>query len=255
VGEEAGLPLWREAVEQMSAPHDWTVHCAPEHSEVFAGGRAGLAVSPTLNLDKELRFHLAADIHRFVGGLVGENASQQELRRYADSLWSQNHRFLLTRDLDAARNYVRERYADAPLARYGLLASSKDKLLPRHGVDNTFQTTKRLRVGPWYNAPTSDPSSCCNLETVATEFASQGLELDLAVLAWGSDLLRRSGAWSDDLSGKYQRAVRSRLELRRNAYRVLLTRGRDGTIVFLPRSPEFDETATYLNEAGFRHLS
>jgi hypothetical protein len=254
IGEEAGLPLWRDALQQLDAPEGWTVHCAPEHSEIFRGGSFSLSVSPTLNLDKELRFHLAANIHRFVGGLVDGETAIQKLKDLADGLWSQDHRFLITRELEVAKNYVRERYQDAPLARYGLLASSKDKLLPRYGVDNTFQTTKRLRVGPWYNAPANDPASCCNLEAVATEFASQGLELDCAVVAWGSDLRRLDGQWSDDLSGRYKRAVVDRLILRKNVYRVLLTRGRDGTVVYVPRAAELDDTAAWLIEAGFREL-
>lgn len=254
-GEEVGLPLWREALEKLDAPSKWTVHCAPAHAETFHGGTFALSVIPSLNLDKELRFHLSNDIHQYVAGLLDGTRSAEELRNIADSLWTQNHRFLITRDLEVAKTYVKERYQDAPLARYGLLASSKDKLLPEYGVDNTFQTTKRLRVAPWYNAPPSDPSSCCNLESVATEFASQGLELDFAVAAWGSDLRRVNGQWSDDLSGKYQRKVRSRLTLRKNVYRVLLTRGRDGTALFVPRSPQLDETAAWLQECGFKTIS
>ena len=45
---------------------------------------------------------------------------------------------MLTRDIDAAKAYLRERYADAKFAHYGLIASSKDKWLPAHGVDSTF---------------------------------------------------------------------------------------------------------------------
>lgn len=254
VGEEAGLPLWREALDALKAPGDWTVHCAPVHSEIFHGGRFAMSVNPTLNLDTELRFHHTADVHRFVGGLIDGTVSAEELRSRADHLWSQAHRFLIVRDLDTAKDYVRTRYSDAPHARFGLLASSKDKILPRYQVDNTFQTTKRLREGAWYNAPSSDPASCRHLETVATEFASQGLELDFAVLAWGSDLRRVSGQWSDDLSGKYQRKVKDRLTLRKNVYRVLLTRGRDGTVVFVPPTPELDETAAWLASCGLREL-
>src|SRR5262249_18005798 len=147
------------------------------------------------------------------------------------------HRFLATRDLEAAKAYLRERYADANEARFGLLASSKDKWLPDFGVDNSFQTTKRLRVGPWYNAAPSDPSSCCQLETVATEFSSQGLELDCALVAWGSDLLWTDRGWSMKNSRGTRGKLKDPLALRKNVYRVLLTRGRDGTVVYLPSDP------------------
>lgn len=161
---------------------------------------------------------------------------------------------LLTRDLQTGRDYLRERYGEAPGARFGLLASSKDKLLPEHGVDNTYQTTKKLREGPWYNAEAANPLSCCRLDTVATEFSSQGLELDCALLAWGSDFLRENERWSMRLASGTRGRLRDPLALRRNVYRVLLTRGRDGTLVFVPRQDAFDSTAEYLLRCGFRSL-
>lgn len=253
VGEEVGVPLWRTAIESVSNPRNWTVHCAPHLAEHFHGGAFGIRVVPQLNLDTELRFHLASDVHSFVEGLLSEE-NPSHLRQLSSSLDSKAFRLLVTRDLNVAKAYLRERFSKAPLARYGLLASSKDKLLLRFGIDNTFQTTKQLRVGPWYNAESSDPQSCCQLQHVATEFSSQGLELDFALLAWGSDLRRVAGRWSDDLSRKYRRPVRDRLALRKNVYRVLLTRGREGTIVFVPHAPELDETWAYLQDAGFREL-
>jgi hypothetical protein len=253
VGEEVGVPLWRAAIERVAPAGDWTVHCPPTLAEEFPGGAYRVAVAPQLNLDRELRFHLAKDVHRYVERLLADDAPA-DAADIAAELHRGGHRFLVTRDLGAAKAYVRERYGESPLARYGLVASSKDRVLPRHGVDNTFQTTKRLREGPWFNASPTDPRSCCHLEDVATEFASQGLELDFAVLAWGSDYRRRDGKWSDDLSSGYRRRVLDRLALRRNVYRVLLTRGRDGTVVFVPPTAELDETWLHLRDAGFAAL-
>ncbi len=126
--------------------------------------------------------------------------------------------------------------------------------LPSFGVDNTFQTTKQLRVGPWYNAPPTDSQSCCQLETVATEFSSQGLELDCALLAWGSDLLGAGDDWSIEFAGKNRPPLKDPLTVRKNVYRVLLTRGRDGTVVFVPPDLRMDATAEWLSAAGFRDL-
>ena len=127
----------------------------------------------------------------------------------------------------------------------------------RHvGVDNSFHTTQKLKVGPWYNAPASDPRSCRSLTTVATEFQSQGLELDMAILSWGTDLRRNHGAFTNDLATRYKGKVRDALTLRRNAYRVLLTRGRDGTVLYVPRIAELDETFEWLRaSAGVRLLT
>lgn len=253
VGEEGGVPLWREAVQRSAHAAEWTVHGAPAFAEMFTQLRAGSRWHPVLNLDTEIRFHLTPKVHQYVAGLL-DGESAERLSALADELHSGGHRFLLTRDLDAAKGYLRERYADAQYARYGLVASSKDKWLPSFGVDNTFQTTRRLRVGPWYNAPPSDAQSCCRLDTVATEFSSQGLELDCALLAWGSDLLWDGGAWSVEFSGRNRPPLKDPLTVRKNVYRVLLTRGRDGTVIYLPSDTRLDATVERLRDAGVRQL-
>jgi len=65
------------------------------------------------------------------------------------------------------------------------------------------------------------------------------------------------GAWDNSRAKRYQRStgVRDALTLRKNAYRVLLTRGRDGTVVFVPPVAELDETAALLEAAGCRLLA
>lgn len=194
VGEEVGIPLWEAAIRRSNRSSEWTIHGAPVQTEAFRAISAQCRWDRRLSLDTEIRFHLTPKVHEFVAGLNEVPAVQ--LSTLADELHAGGHRFLITRDLDAARAYLHERYADAMFARYGLLASSKDKLLPAFSVDNTFQTTKRLRVGPWYNVDPTDQQSCCQLETVATEFSSQGLELDGTLLAWGSDLIWKDGRWS-----------------------------------------------------------
>ncbi len=252
-GEEGGIALWQKAVSKSSAANGWTVHAAPAVGEVFHGTPGKLRCGSVLDLDTEIRFHLTPKVHEFVSGLLDGRAFA-ELSALADELHKGGHRFLLTRDLDATRSYLLERYADARFARYGLVASSKDKWLPKFGIDNTFQTTKQLRVGPWYNADPTDPRSCCRSATVATEFSSQGLELDCALLAWGSDLLWERNQWSIAYSGTNRPPLKDPLAVRKNVYRVLLTRGRDGTVVFVPPDIRMDATFSRLRDIGMRAL-
>jgi hypothetical protein len=254
VGEEGGAQLWANAIGHASRSGEWTVHGSPSFAHVFQSVRVSTQWSPGLNLDTEIRFHLTPKVHQFVGGLV-DGAEAAVLRPVADELFESTHRFLISRDLTKAKTYLRDRYSDAKEARFGMLASSKDKWLPAFGVDNSFQTTKRLRVGPWFNAAPTDPASCCQLETVATEFSSQGLELDCALVAWGSDLLWSEQGWSMSDSRGTRGFVKDPLALRKNVYRVLLTRGRDGTVVFVPNDPRFDQTFGRLVEAGIRPLA
>ena len=126
------------------------------------------------------------------------------------------------------------------------------------GVLNDFQSTKRVKFGPWYGDDEHDYDgrSCRRLDTCVTEFGAQGLELDAALLAWGTDFVRAGGAWSNGRARGYKKGakVKDPFQLRMNAYRVLLTRGRDATVVFVPPLTELDETYGYLCEAGMMVL-
>ncbi len=262
VGEERGLVQWREALERSPAPGKWTVHAPAGLEPLFAGFAGGSRWTPALNLDTEIRFHLAGDLHRFVSGVLEGEAGAAS--RVSEHLWSplgresDGLRLWLTRDLDAGREYLRERFQSEPGTRYGLLASSRDKVLPEYGVNNDWQATKTLRVGPWFCEGDEHPGSCRHLTTVATEFAAQGLELDMALLCWGSDFIRQDGEWSTDLARGHGKRGRARpidpYQMRVNAYRVLLTRGREGAVVFVPPDALFDETFEHLLACGFRPL-
>jgi hypothetical protein len=157
VGEEGGAGLWAEALAAVRKPDEWIVHGASHLTSFFSGTSTPNRCAEVLNLDTEIRFHLTPKVHQFIAALLNA-APTEQLRFLADELYAGTHRFLVTRDLEQARTYLRDRYADAINARYGLLASSRDKWLAPLGVDNSFQTTKKLRVGPWYNAPPDDPS-------------------------------------------------------------------------------------------------
>ena len=131
-----------------------------------------------------------------------------------------------------------------------------DRDLIHFGVRNDYQWTKNLKVGPWYVDGDGSPVSCRRLEEVVTEFAAQGLELDAALLAWGTDFVRTAGAWSSANARGYKKGshIRDAHRLRMNAYRVLLTRGRDGTILFVPKLAALDETWDYLAACGVKAL-
>jgi len=255
-GEEGGLVQWRHAIEGCKKPESWMVHGASKALEVFSGSAVSAGSSERLNLDTEIRFHLATDLHGFVAKVLEGGDGSAESSRIAEGLFAGGYRLHLTRDLEVAKSYLRERYREARDARFGMVASSKDKVLEDFGILNGFQDTKRLRVGPWFGEGESNPLSCRHLKEVVTEFQAQGLELDAVLLAWGTDLLRKDGHWSNALARGYKRGakVKDPFQLRVNAYRVLLTRGRDGTVVFVPAIPQLDETFEHLRRSGFRVL-
>jgi hypothetical protein len=257
VGEEAGLVQWRWAVERSPRSREWTVHAPAAVATEFAGSVVPVKTTPQLNLDTELRQHLARDLHRVVAGLLGAEPADS-LAQVAQQLERDGFHLRLTRSLDVAKSYLRERYRDNPDARFGMLASSKDRDLPSFGVPNEFQATKNVRIGAWYGDPEESYTgrSCRRLDTCVTEFAAQGLELDATLLAWGTDFVMSAGTWSNAKARGYQRKahVRNPFQLRVNAYRVLLTRARDACVVFVPGLPEMDETFTHLEDCGFKNL-
>ncbi len=257
VGEEAGLGQWRTAVEQAKEVGNWSVHGPEKADSLFEGSAIPFHASNLLNLDTEIRFHLAKDIHLFIERLL-EGDSISDNYRMAQYLENQSYHLRITRELDIAKAYLQERYKENKEARFGLLASSKDKDLIEFDVYNDFMSTKRIRFGPWYtdDEDATGNYSCRNLEIVVTEFGAQGLELDATLLAWGTDLVRRNGKWSNAKARGYKRGahVRNPFQLRLNAYRVLLTRGRDAIVVFVPPLQEMDETWNYLSSSGFKAL-
>jgi hypothetical protein len=257
IGEEGGLAQWRQAIEGSASPESWVVHGPPQVGEVFEGSMIRFEETPALNLDTEIRFHLASDLHKYVRQLL-EGQPSHGAAVLAENLEKLGYHLRITRDRKAAEAYLKERYAENPEARYGLVASSKDRDLEKFGIANDYQSTKQVRYGPWYSDPEDAQGghSCRNLKDAVTEFGAQGLELDAVLLAWGTDFMREKGKWTNRKARGYQRRayIKNPYQLRLNSYRVLLTRGRDGTVIFIPPLPELDETCEYLQNSGFRRL-
>ena len=255
IGEEGGLVQWCRAIEGSRQPAGWAVHGPPEVSSFFAS--VNFVPSSSLSLDEELRFHAARTLHSYIAGLLDGNEPRLS-SQVAATLERDGYHLRITRHLHTAKEYLRERYGDDPDARYGLLASSRDRSLQTFGIPNGYGATKRVRFGPWYCDSEADPSrrSCRHLEDCVTEFGAQGLELDAVLLAWGTDFRRVTGSWSSNEARKYQHPdrVKDPHQLRVNAYRVLLTRGRDANVVFVPPLAEMDETFDFLASSGFTKL-
>lgn len=248
-GEEGGLRQWGEAARPPKASERWTVHCPPK----IAGEFPGLEVQTheRLDLTVTLRSRRAEHLHHWVH-LVLEGsislAARQAVRIHADA-----YPVYVTRDLDEARRYVRERFDGEPSKRTGLLASSHAKSLPAHGVDNAYMATSRMNVARWYNAPPGQPDASNALTQPVTEFSCQGLELDLPIVCWGEDYRWSGELWNlKPIRRRYQQEDPE--QLLRNTYRVLLTRGRDGMVIWIPPVPQLDATEIALLGAGVRPI-
>ncbi len=254
VGEEGGLGQWHSAVER-SAAGGWIVHGPPHVMEAFDGYQS-FRSSDALHLGRELRFHLASDVDRFADGLLsGEEAEM--LSAIAEGLEKAGFHLRVTRDLGLAKSYLSERYREHADARYGIVASSRAVELKDLGINNKLGPFSGFRYGPWFVKGEDDPRSCRSFHDCVTEFGCQGLELDSVLLAWGTDFIRENGMWTNRLMMKYRSPgqIRDASQLRRNSYRVLLTRARDANVVWVHGNPDLDETFEHLVRSGFRLLT
>lgn len=258
IGEEAGTGQWIDAITKSPLREQWTVHASGGLQELSGQAPVSHRIAGVLNLDQELRFHQASDLHRFVEILLSDSPID-EARTLSERLARDGYHLRISRDLELAKAYLRERYAENLEARFGLVASSRDRDLERFGVRNGYQDTKLLKYGPWYSDPEDHPDgrSCRTLRDCVTEFGAQGLELDAALVAWGTDYEFRGRAWSNANARGYKEKgrVRSASQLRMNSYRVMLTRGRDANVVFVPGIGRLDETYGRLVGAGFVELA
>jgi len=257
---EAGIGAWLEATSK-SFPH-WRIHISSRLTDSeYAAGNALQMVKTASTTHMEDDLHLAVSMRSFraenVSGFVKALLDREPpkardlLKQFAD-----RYPLAITRNLDAARDWLRSRARGSE--RFGLVASSKAIRLKPHAVDI------RVKVNPvhWFLNEKEDIRSSYYLEDAATEFQVQGLELDWACVTWDGDLRCTKDTWSyHDFRGSKWINV-SNADNRnylRNAYRVLLTRARQGMIIFVPpgdsrdptRLPEFyDPTFRYLSDIG-----
>ncbi len=243
LGEEAGLSQWNDAID--GSGEKWTVHCPSKVAERFSAADR-LEVNEHLNLDVSLRTHLAEDVQAWVHQLL--SGSLEAAAPLCQRMEDQGYRLYVTRELKRAVRYVRERYQTEEEKRFGFLGSSKGRL-NSFGIPTDFYSTQRMKVGPWYYDPPGSGESCCQLTSAATEFQCQGLELDLPIVGWGADLHWAGRGWQSPPQKRSQ--ARDPHLLRLNSYRVLLTRGRDGSVLYVPDGePQFDADYEALKSAG-----
>lgn len=249
-GEESGIGGWFNALESEHATSNWKVYAPPRFSKDFPGKE--VIEYEELDLNRTLRSKQAEELHSWVANLL--SGKLRDANTIAERISLQNFPIFVTRNLGEAKDYVSSRFSGELNKRYGILASSKDRVLPSYGIKNDFQSTKLVKTAKWYNNNLGEPGSCCNFEEVVTEFGCQGLELDMAIVAWGNDFLWNGAAWE-------LRKMRTQIpqadpfQLRLNSYRVLLTRSREGVVIFVPPTSEFDLTEHALLAAGAKILT
>jgi hypothetical protein len=170
-GEEAGIEGWNQALDSESATSNWKIYAPPRFRNSFPD--KNVTIVEQLDLSKSLRSRRAEDLHDWVTKVLEGNLSSASI--IAHKIFHSGFKIHLTRDLEEAKKFISMLYVDEPSKRYGLLASSKDLSLPKYGILNGFQDTKKIKYARWYNNQLGEEGSSNNLQDVVTEFGCQGL--------------------------------------------------------------------------------
>ena len=263
---EGGIGLWIQALNETFP--DWQVYISDRLTDKeYAEGNVAalLAGNPNVHLEQNLhlavsqRSYRAETLSLFVHQLLDLDVPAARAT-YADI--RERYPIVLTRDLDKAKQWLREHARGSE--RYGMLVSSKAFRLKPLAIDIRSQAD----IVPWFLNPITDIRSSLFLEDVATEFDIQGLELDWTCLVWDGDFRfdpKRHG-WQhfNFRSDRWQNINQAEgRAYQLNAYRVLLTRARQGMVICIPegnpddatRLPEFyDPTYEYFKGLGIEEI-
>jgi Uncharacterized conserved protein (DUF2075) len=272
---ERGLAEWGAALtERRLTSSTWQVIAAPD---IVTGGEAtawqslfATGTSPDW-VERDKRLHLSTSVRSYrclaitqwVNNLLeGQIASARQIAQDTDDF-----PVYVTRSLEKARRWLLE--SARGNRRCGLVTTSGARRLRGDGLGVTLSANELSDVANWYLLPKGDIRSSNALEVAANEYTCQGLELDYVGVCWDGDLLwdQASAAWKPRrLTGSQWQTV-TNPDTKRwaiNKYRVLLTRARIGSVIWVPEGSIDDPTrdcvvrnniAGILSEAGVRHLS
>lgn len=213
-----------------------------------------------LHLKTSIRSFRADKQCQFVDNLLDNNPAAA--KRIYDEICAK-YPVYVTRDYSKAKAWVRGQVRGSQ--RCGVLACSSAQRLKPEGI----YVPTEIDVKNWFLAPSDDLRSSNMLEVVASEFKVQGLEIDWAIVCWDQDLRRKNHKEWDHYSFRGTKWMhRNKAEQKRylvNSYRVLLTRARQGMVIFVPKGVDaeedptrkhtcYDEIFNYLKLCGIKEL-
>jgi hypothetical protein len=240
---EAGIAEWINALE-LHFP-SWEVHISSRIALPEYGSKSQVEqflASPRTHSDEHL--HLAVSMRSFRAEALSEWVghlldNEPDAARATYKTIEAAYPIYLTRDLARARAWLRMRARGTE--RFGLVASSGAQRLRPEGI----HIKAKIEPANWFLNDSADVRSSYYLEDVASEFAVQGLELDWVGVCWDGDYYHKDGRWlCQAFKGTKWQAVSDefrRLYLK-NSYRVILTRARQGMVLFVPKGDTSDRT-------------
>jgi len=261
---EAGIGEWLDSVNHFFP--GWQVYISSRLTDSeYAAGYALEKLAARSDVIYKDELHLAVSMRSFRAehvSLLVKQILDLELSDARTTLERvrNNYPIVLTRSLGQAKQWLRERALGSE--RYGIVVSSQAERLKPHAID----VKSPMDPIHWFLDDKADVRSSYYLEDVATEFDVQGLELDWACLTWDADFRYSQEGWEhwSFKGSSWQRINKQERRIyQKNAYRVLLTRARQGMVIVVPegdskdhtRNPDFyDGTFEYLKRVGLTCL-
>ncbi len=259
---EAGISEWIKSLNHSFK--NWHIYVSDKLTDSeYAAGEALKLLQEHKNVEYKNDLHLAVSLRSFraenqsllVKNLLDLNIIEARINY---KLLKDKYPIVITRDLQKAKKWLKEKARGSE--RYGMVVSSQAERLKPHAID----VKSPMDPIHWFLDGKDDVRSSFYLEDVATEFHIQGLELDWACVTWDGDFRYSENGWKNfSFKGsKWQNINKDERKLYlKNAYRVLLTRARQGMVIVVPngdkedptRNPEYyDSTYNYLASIGFK---
>ena len=260
---EAGLEEWITSLKNHFP--DWDIHYS---SSILASDNYLKTEESrkwlVLNGISEFELHLAVSVRSFrseqLSNFIHEllNVKIENSQRIYSEI-ENSYPIVITRNLEKAKQWLRKQAKGSE--RIGLISSSGARRLRPLGID----VKNEISAPNWFLNTSQDIRSSYFLEEVATEFDIQGLEIDWACVAWGNFYMNNTGWKYQSFKGTKWQNINKEIakEYLKNTYRVLLTRARQGMVLFIPESNDidhtrpkefYDKTFEYLKEIGIKEI-
>lgn len=262
---EAGIEEWFNTLSTKYP--DWNIYVSDKiyDHEYTNGKNINDLLNSLNNLNIEEKLHLSVSTRSFrsekqsdfIKKLLDLNFDEatNDLIELKDK-----YPIYLTRDLNKAKDWIKSKARGSE--RYGIVASSGAKRLRKSGI----WVDSSIDAAAWFLNTKDDVRSSYMLEQCATEFDIQGLELDWTILGWDADLRYNGNTWEYySFTGSRWNKIgkEEKVKYLLNSYRVLLTRARQGMIIYVPVGDKRDETSLpefynytyeYLKSIGIEEL-
>lgn len=253
-GEKNSLREWTKNINK-----DWCVYCPKSVQNEFEESAGKVVEVDSFNLDESLRYR-GIQVSKFVDDFLNSKSDPNDLKKECAELKQQHYFMYITDNLELAKKFCRHLYSTSCYAFYAERASKpREKITvwdPRYGCVtpklNYFRGHFQIQDGvEWFISDSDDKKSCCSFNETKTEYETLGLDLDMVILDWGSTLRRGNNQWITWLK-KEKSAMLNKEEKRHifNSYRVLMTRGQDGIIIYFP-----DKVPDHANKESYQQDS